>query len=35
VVHTIHTGGHPPVFAKARRLEPAKLEVAKKRISKT
>jgi hypothetical protein len=30
VEHHIHTGGHPPVFAKARRLEPAKLDVAKK-----
>ena len=32
--HYIHTGGHPPVFAKARRLEPAKLEIAKKEFQK-
>ena len=34
VVHQIHMGGHPPVFAKACRLEPAKLEVAKKEFQK-
>jgi hypothetical protein len=27
--HQIHTGTHPPVFAKARRLDPEKLEIAK------
>jgi hypothetical protein len=27
--HHIHTGSHPPVFAKSRRLDPEKLEIAK------
>ncbi len=29
VEHHIHTGSHPPVFAKTRRLDPEKLEIAK------
>jgi hypothetical protein len=29
VEHHIHTGGHPPVFAKVCRLDPEKLEIAK------
>jgi hypothetical protein len=29
VEHHIHTGSHPPVFAKSRRLDPEKLEIAK------
>jgi hypothetical protein len=29
VEHHIHMGGHPPVFAKARRLDPEKLDIAK------
>ena len=29
VEHHIHTGSHPPVFAKARRLDPQKLAIAK------
>jgi hypothetical protein len=27
--HHIHTGSHPPVFAKSHRLDPEKLEIAK------
>jgi hypothetical protein len=27
--HHIHTGSHPPVFPKARRLDSQKLEIAK------
>jgi hypothetical protein len=27
--HHIHTASHPPVFAKSRRLDPEKLEIAK------
>jgi hypothetical protein len=29
VEHHIHTGSHPPVFAKYRRLNPEKLKIAK------
>jgi hypothetical protein len=29
VEHHIHTGSHPPVFAKSRRLDPEKLKIAK------
>jgi hypothetical protein len=29
VEHHIHTGSHPPVFAKSRRLEQEKLQIAK------
>ncbi len=29
VEHHIHTGSHPPVFAKSRRLDPQKLQLAK------
>jgi hypothetical protein len=29
VEYHIHTGSHPPVFAKSRRLDPEKLEIAK------
>jgi hypothetical protein len=29
VEHHIHTGGHPPVFAKAHGLDPEKPEIAK------
>ncbi len=29
VEHHIHTGSHPPVFAKSRRLNPEKLQIAK------
>ncbi len=29
VEHHIHTGSHPPVFAKSRRLDPEKLQIAK------
>jgi hypothetical protein len=29
VEHHIHTGSHPPVFAKSRRLDPQKLQIAK------
>ncbi len=29
VKHHIHTGSHPPVFAKSRRLDPEKLQIAK------
>jgi hypothetical protein len=32
--HHIHTGSHPPVFAKARCLDPQKLEIAKAKIKK-
>jgi hypothetical protein len=28
VEHHIHTGSHPPVFAKSRRLDPEKLLIA-------
>ncbi len=28
VEHHIHIGSHPPVFAKSRRLDPAKLQIA-------
>jgi hypothetical protein len=34
VEHHIHTGSHPPVFAKARRLDPQKLEIAKAEFKK-
>jgi hypothetical protein len=34
VKHHIHTGSHPPVFAKARRLDPQKLEIAKAEFKK-
>jgi hypothetical protein len=30
----IHTGSHPPVFAKSRRLDPEKLEIAKAEFKK-
>jgi hypothetical protein len=29
VKHHIHTGSHPPVFAKSRRLDPEKLQIIK------
>jgi hypothetical protein len=29
VEHHIHTGSHPPIFAKSRHLDPEKLEIAK------
>jgi hypothetical protein len=29
VEHHIHTGSHPPLFAKSRRLDPEKLQIAK------
>jgi hypothetical protein len=29
VEHHIHTGSHPPVFAKSHRLDPEKLQIAK------
>jgi hypothetical protein len=29
VEHHIHTGSHPPVFARSRRLDPEKLQIAK------
>jgi hypothetical protein len=29
VEHHIHTGSHPPVFAKSRRLDPEKLQIGK------
>jgi hypothetical protein len=29
VEHHIHTGSHPPVFAKSRRFDPEKLQIAK------
>jgi hypothetical protein len=29
VEHHIHTGSHPPVFAKSRHLDPEKLQIAK------
>ncbi len=29
VKHHIHTGSHPPIFAKSRRLDPKKLQIAK------
>jgi hypothetical protein len=29
VEHHIYTGSHPPVFAKSRRLDPEKLQIAK------
>ncbi len=29
VEHHIHTGSRPPVFAKSRRLDPEKLQIAK------
>jgi hypothetical protein len=29
VGHHFHTSSHPPVFAKSRRLDPEKLEIAK------
>ncbi len=34
VKHHIHTGSHPPVNAKARRLDPQKLEIAKAEFKK-
>ncbi len=34
VEHHSHTGSHPPVFAKARRLDPQKLEIAKAEFKK-
>jgi hypothetical protein len=34
VEHHIHTGSHPPVFAKARRLDPQKLEITKAEFKK-
>jgi hypothetical protein len=34
VEHHIHTSSHPPVFAKARRLDPQKLEIAKAEFKK-
>jgi hypothetical protein len=34
VEHHIHTGSHPPVFAKACRLDPQKLEIAKAEFKK-
>ncbi len=34
VEHHIHTGSHPPVFAKARRLDPQKLKIAKAEFKK-
>ncbi len=34
VEHHIHTGSHPPVFAKARSLDPQKLEIAKAEFKK-
>jgi hypothetical protein len=34
VEHHIHTGSHPPVFVKARRLDPQKLEIAKAEFKK-
>jgi hypothetical protein len=32
--HHIHTGSHPPVFAKSRRLDPEKLEIAKAELKR-
>ncbi len=32
VKHHIHTGSHPPVFAKSFRLYPEKLEIAKAEV---
>jgi hypothetical protein len=34
VEHHIHTGSHPPVFAKARRLDPQKIKIAKAEFKK-
>ncbi len=34
VEHHIHTGSHPPVFAKARSLDPQNLEIAKAEFKK-
>jgi hypothetical protein len=34
VEHHIHTGSHPPVFAKARRLDSQKLEITKAEFKK-
>ncbi len=34
VEHHIHTGSHPPVFAKSRRLDPEKLQIAKAEFKK-
>jgi hypothetical protein len=34
VEHHIHTINHPPVFAKARRLDPQKLEIGKAEFKK-
>jgi hypothetical protein len=34
VEHHIHIGSHPPVFAKALRLDPQKLEIAKTEFKK-
>jgi hypothetical protein len=34
VEHHIHTSSHPPVFAKARRLDPQKLEIVKAEFKK-
>jgi hypothetical protein len=35
VEHHIHTGSHPPVIAKSRRLDPEKLEIAKAKFKIT
>jgi hypothetical protein len=32
VEHHINTGSHPPVFAKSRRLDPEKLQIAKQSL---
>jgi hypothetical protein len=34
VEHHIYTGSNPPVFAKAHRLDPQKLEIAKAEFKK-
>jgi hypothetical protein len=34
VKHQIHTGSHPPVFAKSHRLNPEKLQIAKAKFKR-
>jgi hypothetical protein len=34
VEHHIHTGRHPPVFAKSRRLDPQKLQIPKAELKR-
>jgi hypothetical protein len=34
VEHHIHTGSHPPIFAKSHRLDPEKVEIAKAELKR-